>query len=45
MAIREFEEEQTQRTMIALNSMKPFYPGKSMEVVEKAVSKVRVDCF
>ncbi len=41
MAARVAEEEQTQRIMIALNDMKPAYPGKSISEVEAAVNEVR----
>ena len=40
MAARVAEEEQTQRTMIALNEMKPSYPGKQPEEVKKALDDV-----
>ena len=40
MAARVAEEEQTQRTMIALNEMKPSYPGKPTEEVKKALDEV-----
>ena len=41
MAAREREEEQTQRTMIALNETKPSYPGKSSEDVQRVLEEVR----
>ena len=40
MAARMQEEEQTQRTMIALNEMAPFYPGKDPEEVERVLKQV-----
>ena len=40
MAARVAEEEQTQRTMIALNEMKPNYPGKQQEEVKKVLDEV-----
>ena len=40
MAVRVAEEEQTQRTMIALNEMKPSYPGKQHEEVKKVLDEV-----
>lgn len=43
MAAREQEEEKTQRTMIALNEMKPFYPGKSSEDVQRVLEEVRIE--
>lgn len=42
MATRVAEEEQTQRIMIALNGMKPTYPGKSREEVVTVLEEVRV---
>lgn len=42
MAARVAEEEQTQRTMIALNEMKPTYPGKQQEEVKKVLEEVRI---
>ena len=41
MAARVAEEEQTQRTMIALNEMKPSYPSKTQEEVQKVLDEVR----
>ena len=40
MAARVAEEEQTQRTMIALNEMKPNYPGKGAEEVKTVLDEV-----
>lgn len=40
MAAREHEEEQTQRTMLALNSLLPFYPGKSGDEVKQILEEV-----
>ena len=40
MAARVAEEEQTQRTMIALNEMKPSYPGKQTEEVKIVLDDV-----
>ncbi len=40
MAVRVAEEEQTQRTMIALNEMKPTYPGKTSKELTAALNKV-----
>jgi hypothetical protein len=40
MAARVAEEEQTQRTMIALNEMKPSYPGKQHEEVKTVLDEV-----
>ena len=42
MAARVAEEEQVQRTMIALNDMKPFYPGRQSEEVCSVVDRVSV---
>ena len=41
MAARVAEEEQTQRTMIALNETKISYPGKGNEVLNQAITEVR----
>ena len=41
MAARVAEEEQTQRTMIALNEMKPSYPGKGAEEVKNILDEVK----
>ena len=41
MAVRVAEEEQTQRTMIALNEMKPAYPGKTAKELTAALNRVR----
>lgn len=43
MAARVAEEEQTQRTMIALNEMKPSYPGKQSEEVKKILDEVSLN--
>lgn len=40
MASRVAEEEQTQRTMIALNEMKPAYPGKSNKELQSILDQV-----
>ena len=40
MAAREHEEEQTQRTMLALNNMQASYPNKSIEEVKQVVKEV-----
>ena len=40
MAAREHEEEQTQRTMLALNNMQASYPNKSLEEVKQVVKEV-----
>ena len=40
MAARVAEEEQTQRTMISLNEMKPSYPGKSSEDLTDILEQV-----
>ena len=42
MAARLAEEEQTQRTMIALNEMTPSYPGKSSTELHKVLDEVCV---
>jgi len=42
MAARLAEEEQTQRTMIALNEMTPSYPGKSSTELQKVLDEVCV---
>ena len=44
MAARVAEEEQTQRTMIALNEMKPSYPGKQQEEVKRVLDEVLTCC-
>ena len=41
MAAREYEEEQTQRTMLSLNSLQPSYPGKDGEEVKRIIEEVR----
>lgn len=40
MAAREHEEEQTQRTMLALNALRPSYPGKNGDDVKLILEKV-----
>ena len=40
MAAREHEEEQTQRTMLALNTLQYSYPGKEQTEVIKIISEV-----
>ena len=40
MAARVAEEEQTQRTMIALNEMKPTYPGKTAKQLSTVLEEV-----
>ena len=40
MAAHVAEEEQTQRTMITLNDMKPFFPGKLPEEVNMVLNRV-----
>lgn len=40
MAAREFEEEQTQRVMLALNGLLYCYPGKNTDDVASVVNKV-----
>ena len=42
MAEREHEEEQTQRTMLALNGLEFSYPGKDKVEVKKVVEDVSV---
>ena len=42
MAARLAEEEQAQRTMIALNEMTPSYPGKSSTELQKVLDEVHV---
>jgi hypothetical protein len=42
IAAREHEEEQTQRTMLALNTLRPSYPGKSGEDVKAIIEKVHI---
>lgn len=44
MAARLHEEEQTQRTMVALNEMAPFYPGKSQAEVHAVLEQVSISC-
>lgn len=41
MATRLHEEEQTQRMMVALKEMSPFYPGKSQAEVHSVLEQVR----
>lgn len=43
MAEREHEEEQTQRTMLALNGLGFSYPGKDKDEVKKVVEEVQSD--
>ncbi|CAI8057811.1 hypothetical protein GBAR_LOCUS31480 [Geodia barretti] len=43
MAARLHEEEQTQRTMVSLREMAPFYPGKSQTEVQAVLE--RVSCW
>jgi tubulin polyglutamylase TTLL7 len=43
IAAREHEEEQTQRTMLALNTLRPSYPGKSGEDVKAIIEKIQSD--
>lgn len=40
MAARVAEEEQTQRTMISLNDLKPFYPGRVADEVTMVLDRV-----
>ena len=40
MEARVAEEEHTQRTMIALNEMKPSYPGKQSQEVQRILEEV-----
>jgi tubulin polyglutamylase TTLL7 len=40
MAARLHEEEQTQRTMVALKEMTPFYPGKSQAEVHSVLEQI-----
>ena len=40
MAAREHEEEQTQRTMLALNALHPSYPGKNGDDIKMVLEKV-----
>lgn len=40
MAAREYEEEQTQRTMLSLNALEPSYPGKKTEEVKSVIQEV-----
>lgn len=42
MAARVAEEEQTQRTMIALNEMKPTYPGKNAKQLNTVLEEVSI---
>ena len=44
MAARLFEEEQTQRMMVALREMAPFYPGKTQAEVTSVLERVRGSC-
>ena len=44
MAARLHEEEQTQRTMVALNEMAPFYPGKTQTEVHAVLERVSESC-
>lgn len=44
MAARLHEEEQTQRTMVALNEMAPFYPGKTEAEVHTVLERVSQSC-
>ena len=44
MAARLFEEEQTQRTMVALREMAPFYPGKTPAEVISVLERVSGSC-
>ena len=44
MAARLHEEEQTQRTMVALNEMAPFYPGKTQAEVHSVLERVSRSC-
>lgn len=41
MAASLHEEEQTQRMMVALKEMSPFYPGKSQTEVHSVLEQVR----
>ena len=41
MVAREHEEEQTQRSMLALNKLKLMVAGKTTEESEKDITKVR----
>lgn len=43
MEARVAEEEHTQRTMIALNEMKPSYPGKQSQEVQRILEEVKAD--
>lgn len=43
MVAREHEEEQTQRSMLALNKLKLMVVGKTAEEAEKDIAKVRAD--
>ena len=40
MTARLYEEEQTQRTMVALHEIAPFYPGKAQTEVHAVLQKV-----
>ena len=42
MVAREHEEEQTQRSMLALNNLKLMVVGKTAEEAEKDIAKVSV---
>ena len=44
MAAQLQEEEQTQRTMVALKEMAPFYPGRSQSEVQAVLEQVRGSC-
>ena len=44
MAARLHEEEQTQRTMVALKEMTPFYPGKTQAEVHSVLEQVSGSC-
>ena len=44
MATQLQEEEQTQRTMVALKEMAPFYPGRSQSEVQAVLEQVRGSC-
>jgi len=44
IAARLAEEEQTQRTMIALNEMRPSYPGRSSTDLQRVLEEVGVAC-
>ena len=44
MAARLHEEEQTQRMMVALREMAPFYPGKTQAEVQSVLEMVSGSC-